>query len=563
LSLEEQTVLIFIFFFFFRIRKVKCDEGRPACHRCVSTGRVCDGYGVWGGGGNATQSQHPERPNDSDLSIPSGIVSTSVVSIEELNCLEWFIRRTAIKLPGAFPSAFWSTLVVQASSNEPAVLHAALALASAHKIDIPYGNLRARQETVINEFEQFTLIQYSKAINHLQPHFSDKSKSSIRVALITCLLFVCLEFIRGHYKTGKTHLRNGLKLLQDIQSNSTAIDTTGDLVLDPPQDYVDTWIIETFFRLYMQVELFGQGSRDLYRILPTFDSNLPNVIFQSINQARLHLYRLIHQIFHLTEISHQQMAFQGIAYPYGLIDAQKCIQADLSAWLRCYKESESRLRPKMTLLDEFCHDILHAYYKMTMIMTDTCLSSASESIYDSYTSDFVSILNRSIDLWKKAPSTVLSYIPYRQDGMAHSLADMNWIPPVYYTAVKCRNHRVRLQAIKLLMSTSHKEGIWDSSLAACIAQEVMDIEESDFYKYTVINNNFPLSSPPDEQDLLLPALPELNRVHDIQVILPDDTMENVILICSRRRANGGLETVMREYDVLSQYWRDLEQGKNA
>jgi hypothetical protein len=28
---------------FVRIRKVKCDQDRPACNRCVSTGRICDG----------------------------------------------------------------------------------------------------------------------------------------------------------------------------------------------------------------------------------------------------------------------------------------------------------------------------------------------------------------------------------------------------------------------------------------------------------------------------------------------------------------------------------------
>ncbi|KLU81825.1 hypothetical protein MAPG_00906, partial [Magnaporthiopsis poae ATCC 64411] len=27
-----------------RIRRVKCDEGKPACQRCTSTGRACDGY---------------------------------------------------------------------------------------------------------------------------------------------------------------------------------------------------------------------------------------------------------------------------------------------------------------------------------------------------------------------------------------------------------------------------------------------------------------------------------------------------------------------------------------
>ena len=27
-----------------RIRRIKCDEARPACERCLSTGRTCDGY---------------------------------------------------------------------------------------------------------------------------------------------------------------------------------------------------------------------------------------------------------------------------------------------------------------------------------------------------------------------------------------------------------------------------------------------------------------------------------------------------------------------------------------
>ncbi|KAH4069175.1 hypothetical protein HBH98_012240 [Parastagonospora nodorum] len=29
-----------------KIRKVKCDEEKPFCKRCTSTGRTCDGYDV-------------------------------------------------------------------------------------------------------------------------------------------------------------------------------------------------------------------------------------------------------------------------------------------------------------------------------------------------------------------------------------------------------------------------------------------------------------------------------------------------------------------------------------
>jgi hypothetical protein len=34
-----------------RARRIRCDETFPACYRCVSSGRICDGYGIWGGGG--------------------------------------------------------------------------------------------------------------------------------------------------------------------------------------------------------------------------------------------------------------------------------------------------------------------------------------------------------------------------------------------------------------------------------------------------------------------------------------------------------------------------------
>ena len=29
-----------------RRRRVKCDEAKPACHRCINGGRQCDGYAV-------------------------------------------------------------------------------------------------------------------------------------------------------------------------------------------------------------------------------------------------------------------------------------------------------------------------------------------------------------------------------------------------------------------------------------------------------------------------------------------------------------------------------------
>jgi len=85
------------------------------------------GYGIWGGGENAYghRSLGPKECNG----VPwhTAPVSILAASTEEKGYFEWYRCRTATKLPGIFVSSFWDTLVFQASSNEPEVLHAVLA----------------------------------------------------------------------------------------------------------------------------------------------------------------------------------------------------------------------------------------------------------------------------------------------------------------------------------------------------------------------------------------------------------------------------------------------------
>lgn len=86
------------------------------------------------------------------------------------------------------------------------MLHAVLALGSAHKREMLNSNGREIRERVAGKQEQSTLQQYNKVISYLQPHFSAKNKESIRIALITCMIFVYLEFLRGRYEAGNIHL---------------------------------------------------------------------------------------------------------------------------------------------------------------------------------------------------------------------------------------------------------------------------------------------------------------------------------------------------------------------
>jgi hypothetical protein len=64
-------------------------------------------------------------------------------------------------------------------------------------------------------------------------------------------------------------------------------------------------------------------------------------------------------------------------------------------------------------------------------------------------------------------------------NMSRCIVDIGWIPPLYYTAIRCRIHRVRLHAIRLLESTSHREGICDARISAAVARTVMQLETND------------------------------------------------------------------------------------
>jgi Fungal specific transcription factor domain len=201
-----------------RIREVKCDEDRYACRRCISTGRVCDGYGIWGGGGNLYgQRQRPTRSKVQHPVLRRLPAAPFVASdATEKGYYEWFKCRTSTKLPGTYISGFWDTLLFQASTSEPTVLHAVLALSSVHKRETTSADGRPIASRGLDWQEQFMLQQYVKATNSLQPHFSTKDRASSRVALIACAVLVCTELLRGHFQTAQLHLRHGIKILREM-----------------------------------------------------------------------------------------------------------------------------------------------------------------------------------------------------------------------------------------------------------------------------------------------------------------------------------------------------------
>ncbi|KAN0113220.1 hypothetical protein V8E51_006171 [Hyaloscypha variabilis] len=362
---------------------------------------------------------------------------------DEHEYLEWFKCRTSKKIPGASILALWDTLLYPASLSEPTLLHAVLSLSSLHKREIYDSNYGNRRANTLDKQEQFTLLHYNKAIRHLQPHFSTQDKASVRIALMTCYVFVCLELLCGHFATAQTHLKNGVMILRELGIPFKEDD--GVLLFETVPNSMDDSIVKAFCRLDLQLELFRHSYHHPCLALQISGPESSTTVFRSVNEAWRRIERLFSKIFHLTELWRRQQQVShhpSVEHPSGLPH-----------------------RP----------------------------------------------------------------LPWPRIHMSRSIVDIGWIAPLYYTALKCRVHRVRLQAIRLLETTSYREGIWDSKISSCVARKVMEIEEAGFYKDCDAADEFLLSSSPRSQDLSLPILPQADRIHEVRVALSDGPNDTIPL----------------------------------
>ncbi|KAI0402508.1 hypothetical protein F4802DRAFT_348911 [Xylaria palmicola] len=554
-----------------KLRRVKCDEGRPSCHRCVSTGRACEGYGIWGGGGggggggtgHAGQALAPRTSADA---VRHAVLSHyDKLSPEQEICFRWLRYRTFTKLPLPFVTPFWQMLVLQAIAGEPSILHAALALGSAHQRESLDGCRPTRPRRTLDPQQEFMLREYGRAIRALQPHFSSHGGKSVHVTLIACVLFTFTENLLGRYAIANAHLHSGLRLL--AESHGPAARSVDVNVSARMRGCVDDWIIETFARLHVQAALFGQGLLEIYPRLPLFPSTPMPGIFKSSNQAATHMDRLLLDILHLPEeFSSPNDLATDSAIITALHDRRKRLRVELGLWLAAYEATSPGLADGFSPIDEFYLKVLRGYHTMATITLNTLAWPACESRYDLYTADFISLIAQLVAIWRAHVARPVWHprpwapaeTPRR---ISHSVGDKGWIPLLYFVAVKCRVRRIRLQALRLLAQTVHKEGIWDSGLALLTATEVARIEEDGFYRATQEEDDgFDIVSIPSEKDVSRPPLPDHRRLYNLRVELPEHSTGILTLEYDRGRGDGNdVERRKRCYDLETKIWADVAE----
>ena len=175
-----------------RIRRVKCDETKPQCRRCVSTGRACEGlpssvifvrqHEHWRQTTSDTLYRTPEIDPRSWLSTP-----------QEQRAFDYYLQQVAPVMSGALDFDLWSVLLPRMAHSNAVVRYAIFAISSFWENPI-----------------RLALSWYANAISAGRAQSSDEAKGDI---LLRCTLFASLEFQQNNFIAGLKLLRTVFTML--------------------------------------------------------------------------------------------------------------------------------------------------------------------------------------------------------------------------------------------------------------------------------------------------------------------------------------------------------------
>lgn len=229
-----------------RIRKVKCDENKPSCQKCVKTGRTCDGYespfrfftsqpvnSAHAGGIKSNVGLQPARPTfieitPQEIDLLNRYFSTKTIFDVKLDCDEE------------------ARQVLQASLTDPPIRHAVLSLRALRE-DLETAGDGPASVARQSPSYHYGLQQYSMALGRLASNLSSPGSNRMKSALLCCQIFISIEQVRKNYAAMAQHLIQGLRIMREYRARPDFV--AANKLLPAYHDqlpFLDVFIIKLF-----------------------------------------------------------------------------------------------------------------------------------------------------------------------------------------------------------------------------------------------------------------------------------------------------------------------------
>ncbi|KAH8648211.1 hypothetical protein BGZ60DRAFT_390695 [Tricladium varicosporioides] len=446
-----------------KFRRIKCDEAKPSCQRCSMTGRKCDGY-------------------SSDITISSQTSKNSTDLIQRISVyvpgnagekrgFDFFLRNTAAELSGYYDSSFWEKLILAASVQKPSLRHAVIALGALHE-DFSRTRLVPSIPSVEDQKPQFALNQYTKAMGALRRSLSSGKEEPL-TALMSCILFVCFDSLRGRFESAMVHLQSGLKILRDMRRSSTG------------NHIIEDNIAPLFMRLSIQSIIYVETKSTHDKT--AFARELMDVLgkeiviseeFENLEEARNALNQAANGLiraFYMWDVG-LPVALQPTE-SHSIFDKYT---SQLSLWNLAFEKFMVSKGKDLTSREVQGAALLKIHHTTTKIMAGvrpdmSDMRPLSEAVnaetFVKYLGDFQIVINLLRPLIAAAEQDAKNGKP----PLTFS-SDLGLIGPLYYVCINSPTASIRTTAMKLLLRCPRREGMWNSVMIAQMIQEYWELE---------------------------------------------------------------------------------------
>ncbi|KAF9874190.1 C6 zinc finger domain protein [Colletotrichum karsti] len=426
-----------------KIRRVKCDEARPACNRCVSTGRKCDGY-VAPPNGTYSWAQLlrvcPPPPPSQSASEP------------ELRAMSFFRTVVAPVIAGPLDGYFWTHLATQLSHQELAAKHAVLAISSL------YEKFKENpMDRLVPEKNLFAVSNYNEAIRHL------RTTDNPETVLFVCILFVCIDMLRGECKGAIDHCRHGVNILNGSR---------------PKSRFIRQYLEPAFCRLGVFPFFFGVRPETF----PEMEGGRPppSPPFDTLAEVQAALDPLLVRTIRFVRTADEYRLGDDLTPKpdASVMQRRKDLDLELDAWhselttflAKKTAKNASSSSSSSSKRDELVMLLLEMKFLVGKIWIDTCLSRG-ETIFDLHLDKF----RRIIDVARDADALLRS--TPRHQPRAKFTFEMGFSPLLGFVVVKCRSLRLRTAALGLMRTLSHeRESLWDNSTVLAFGRKLVAVE---------------------------------------------------------------------------------------
>ncbi|ORX99284.1 hypothetical protein BCR34DRAFT_576668 [Clohesyomyces aquaticus] len=462
-----------------KIRRIKCDETRPSCDKCTSTGRKCDGY-------TTSPATHSDT-STTELSTRDAPIHQPLheflalqflfESKDERESFDFFRTKATTEFGGFFASPFWQREVLQAVGSQAGLRYGVIALGAMHR-RYSSGTSSSLPDDASDKLLRFALVQSNRAIRETLNQLNGaKSQADMITLMTSCVLFANMACLQGHQKDALKHVRSGLNLLQDPEREIRQKSTTS-ASKDHP---VSMKSLEDVFR-NLEIQARGiMSSADLesWGPKPTNPIDVGVESFSSLDHARQYFEALYGNLLGFL----QDLEFQS---PPDLerVRAQfQDIQNHFKAGNRMLADMSRRIKTPTDPLARCCINFLGLLRSEMEYFIHHFLCRPSMSFLNATGPSSAFDEGRHFSLMMDMVFQIIEYSPSKPKvGLPTFSSNLGLVPPLFLVAKRGPDLRLRKKAIDVLLAHPRRESVWDGTQAGLIAREAMTIELANMRK---------------------------------------------------------------------------------